>query len=149
MTSLAYSPERRGPRFTARIAVRYQVFDLREGHLDLSNLRPALARDIGPNGIFLQSVNEPIGTRLHFFFELPESCGGCVEAWGEIVHAHAQRDFLGNPLTGVGVRVHSMSSRDRQRLDQYLVERQKIDTARSRAHQVRLRAEARVALRAG
>jgi hypothetical protein len=149
MTSLAYSPERRGPRFTARIPVRYQVFDLREGHLEVSSLAPALARDIGSNGLFLQLVSLPVGTRVHFFFELPESYGGCVEAWGEVVHTHARPDFLGNLLGGVGVRVQSISSRDRMRLDQYLAERQKIDNARRSAHQVRLRAEARVALRAG
>src|SRR3954447_14597252 len=77
---------RRAPRWSTRLPVRYQVFDARSGQLNVGRLATARARDIGPNGLFLSQVELPPGTPLRFFFELPETWGGCIEAFGRVVH---------------------------------------------------------------
>lgn len=138
--------ERRTPRWDTRIPVRYQVFELRTGRLELGRLDAARARDIGEHGLFLSGAEAAPGTRLHFFFELPESCGGCIEAFGIVVHAQPRVDPLapGRQVAGVGVRLLHLSSRDRARLDRYLAERRAIDAACLSAAAVRLRAESRV-----
>lgn len=137
------SSERRAPRWSTRIPVRYHVFDARSGQLELGRLEGARARDIGSKGLFLQQVELPVGTRIHFFFELPETAGGCIEAFGEVVHGRPRLDAMGHEVPGAGVRFLRLSTRDRARLDQYLNERKMIDAAYLSAHAVRVRAEAR------
>src|SRR6185503_11417823 len=68
---ISTSDGRRAPRWSARIPVRYQVFEPQDGELSLGQLDAARARDIGSDGLFLAGVDQPLGTRLHFFFELP------------------------------------------------------------------------------
>jgi hypothetical protein len=133
--------DRRAPRWGTRIPVRYHVFDGRTGRLQMTNLEAARAYDIGENGLFLSRVDAPIGTRIHFFFELPESWGGLVEAYGEVVHDRPRLDTTGFETQGVGVRMLRMSPRDRGRLDRYLAERRLIDAAYLSAAEVRRRAE--------
>lgn len=135
--------DRRRPRWSTRLPVRYQVFDGRSGTLELGSLTAARARDLGERGMFLQQVALPVGTRLHLFFELPESWGGCVEAFGEVVHARPRLDVMGNEIAGVGVRFSWMSAHDRARLEAYLRERRSIDAACLSAAEVRRRAEER------
>ncbi|MGZ3442439.1 MAG: hypothetical protein ACXVDD_23120, partial [Polyangia bacterium] len=101
----------------------------------------ARAYDIGENGLFRSRVSVPVGTRLHFFFELPESWGGLIEAFGEVVHSQPRFDTTGFETPGVGVRLLRMTPRDRARLDQYLAERRLIDAAYLSAAEVRRRAE--------
>ena len=92
--------DRRTARWSARIPVRYQVFDGRSGRLELGRLDGARAYDIGENGLFLLRVNALPGTRLHFFFELPESAGGLVEAFGVVVHQRPRLDVTGHDIPG-------------------------------------------------
>jgi hypothetical protein len=141
---ISTSDGRRAPRWSARIAVRYQVFEPQDGELSLGELDAARARDIGSDGLFLSGVDQPLGTRLHFFFELPESRGGCIEAFGEVVHAGPRLDATGFEIPGVGVRILRISPRNRARLERYLDERQAIDAACLSAAQVRVRAERRL-----
>ena len=133
--------ERRAPRWSTRLPVRYQVFDARSGQLTLGRLASARARDIGPNGLFLAQVELPESTPLHFFFELPETWGGCIEAFGRVVHTRPRLDATGHEVAGVGVRLLRMAPRDRARLDHYLAERRSIDAAYLSAGEVRARAE--------
>ena len=132
---------RRAPRWGTRIPVRFHVFDGRTGRLQMTGLDSARAYDIGEQGLFLSRVDLPVGTRLHFFFELPESWGGLVEAFGEVVHTQPRLDTTGFETPGAGVRLLRMSPRDRARLDRYLAERRMIDAAYLSAAEVRRRAE--------
>jgi len=133
--------DRRQPRWGTRLPVRYHVFDGRTGRLEITRLHTSRAYDIGEQGLFLARVDAPIGTRLHFFFELPEVWGGLVEAFGEIVHLQPRLDATGFETPGAGVRLLRMSPRDRARLDRYLAERRRIDAAYLSAAEVRRRAE--------
>jgi hypothetical protein len=133
--------DRRQHRWGTRIPVRYHVFDGRSGRLELGQLDGARAYDISERGLFLSRVDAPIGTRLHLFFELPESWGGLVEAFGEVMHRQPRLDTCGFTTAGAGVRVLRMSPRDRARLDRYLAERRLIDAACLSAAEVRRRAE--------
>jgi len=134
--------DRREPRWSSRIPVRYHVFDNSSGRLELGRLDLSRAYDIGPRGLLLARVEAPVGTRLHFFFELPESWGNVIEAFGVVVHNQARVDPLGYSVPGSGVRLLHISPRDRQRLDRYLAERRAIDAAMLSAAAVRARAEA-------
>ncbi len=138
--------ERRRHRWSTRMPVRYQVFDARTGGLNIGRISSARARDISAQGLFLSDVHLPSGTRLHIFFELPETWGSCIEAFGEVVHDRARLDALGFEVAGVGVRLQQMPEHDRQRLEKYLEERQLIDAAVLSAYQVRLRAQKRLQL---
>jgi len=141
--SVATRQERRNPRWSTRIPVRYQVFDGREGGINIGRLHSGRARDIGSQGLFLQCAQLQSGTRLHIFFELPETCGGCVEVFGEVVHERARLDAMGYEVPGVGVKIGHIADRDRTRLQAYLDERTAIDAAVLSASQVRLRALSR------
>jgi hypothetical protein len=138
--------ERRTHRWSTRLPVRYQVFDGRAGRLNIGRISTARARDISSKGLFLSDASLPSGTRLHIFFELPETWGACIEAFGEVVHERARLDAMGFEVAGVGVRLLQMHEHDRVRLEKYLEERQMIDAAVLSAMQVRLRAQKRLQL---
>ena len=137
--SAATKQERRFHRWSTRIPVRFEVW----GQLAEERFGSGRARDIGAGGLFLQGTQLPAGARIHLYFELPEMWGGCVEAFGQVVHGHARLDPMGYEIPGVGVRIIRMSERDRVRLDHYLAERTRIDAAVLSATQVRLRALSR------
>ena len=124
--------ERRRPRYSARMPVRYHVWDTRGRRIELGSLVPAKACDIGENGLFLAGAALPAGARLHFFLGLPDG-SGCVEGFGQVVHTTP---------SGVGVRLLRMAAGDRVRLDRYLQERRVIETAWLIGEDVRRRAEA-------
>jgi hypothetical protein len=136
--SAATKQERRFQRWSTRIPVRFEIWGAKR--LDFERFGRARARDIGAGGLFLQGAQLERHTRIHFFFELPETWGGCVEAFGEVVHGRAHLDTMGFEIPGVGVRILRMPERDRARLDAYLRERSRIDAAVLSASQVRLRA---------
>jgi hypothetical protein len=108
------------------------VFDTSSGTLELGRLDTARAHDIADKGLFVSGIFADPGMRLHFFFELPETSGGCIEAFGVVVHTRR---------SGVGVRFSHLSRRDRLRLDRYLAERKAIEHAYLSAARVRARAE--------
>jgi hypothetical protein len=131
--------ERRLPRFTTRLPVRYQIFDGRGGELRLGRLDGARTRDLGSDGLFLAYVDLPVGTRLHFYCELPER--GCFEAFGVVSHQRARLDAWAGETPGVGVRFTRLSPHARARLDQWLDERRAVDEASLKAALDRARAE--------
>ena len=128
--------DRRRPRYSTRMLVRYHVWTSQGGQLELGELSAARAADLGANGLFLDGVQLPAGTRLHFFLSLPDG-SGCVEGFGRVMHA---------TRSGVGIRLQRMSARDRARLDGYLDERRAIEAAWLTGEDVRRRAEARLGL---
>jgi len=139
LLSIARMNERRLPRYSTRLPVRYQIFDARGGELELGRLDGARTRDLGADGLFLAYVDLPIGTRLHFYFELPER--GCVEAFGVVTHETPRLDAWGAETPGVGVRFTRLSPHARARLDQWLDERRALDQAALNAALGRARAE--------
>src|SRR5207245_431610 len=96
------------------------------------------ARDFGRDGLFLAGVDLPRGTHLHFYFGFS---GGCIEAFGEVVHDRPRLESSGIERQGVGVRLTVLAPRERERLDRFLAERREADEAALRAALVRVRAE--------
>ncbi len=131
--------ERRQPRFGTRLPIRYQVFDREGDELSLGRLEAGRTRDVGRDGLFLAHCELPVGTRLHFYFELPER--GCVEAFGVVVHERPRLDAFGAETEGVGVRFTRVSPHARARLDRFVDERRALDEAAMRAALARARAE--------
>jgi hypothetical protein len=132
------SVERREPRFSTRVRVRYQLFEGRGSGLNLGKIVEANARNLGKNGLFLGGVSLPRGTQLHFYFGMHDTS---IEAFGQVVHDGPRLEASGIERQGVGVRLTFLSPRDRMRLDRFLNDRREADELALRAALVRVRAE--------
>jgi hypothetical protein len=101
-----------------RQVVRYHVLEVNaDEKLELTQIGTTLASDISVDGVFLAHVMLKPGTRLHFYFELPD---GYVECVGKVVHNQHRIDGLGVARPGSGVRFVIVSGSDRQRLARYV-----------------------------
>jgi hypothetical protein len=101
-----------------RQIVRYHVLELNtDGALELAQIGTTLASDISLEGAFLAHVTLKPGTRLHFYFELPD---GYVECVGKVVHNQHRIDAYGVARPGSGVRFVVVAGLDKQRLARYL-----------------------------
>jgi hypothetical protein len=109
--------KRKEPQVPARQIVRYHVLELVNDELQLQRIGTTLASDISLDGVFLAHVTLKIGTRLHFYFELPD---GYVECVGKVVHNQHRVDSFGVAKPGSGVRFVIVSGMDRMRLAKYL-----------------------------
>jgi hypothetical protein len=98
--------------------VRYHVLEVNaEDKLELAQIGTTLASDISLDGVFLSHVILKPGTRMHFYFELPD---GYVECVGKVVHNQHRIDSFGVARPGSGVRFVIVAGSDRQRLARYL-----------------------------
>lgn len=111
------SGKRKEPRIPTRQVVRYHVLELVDDELQLDRIGTTLASDISRDGVFLAHVTLKPGTRLHFYFELPD---GYVECVGKVVHNQHRVDASGVARPGSGVRFVIVSGMDRMRLAKYL-----------------------------
>ncbi len=134
----AISSERREPRFRTRTRVRLHVFDANSGELTLGQMAEAETRDFGPRGLFLAGVELPCATRVHLYLDIP---GGCVEAFGVVVHDRPHADATGSYRAGVGIRFTHLSLDDEQRLEAFVADRRNADAAAMQAALVRIRAQ--------
>jgi hypothetical protein len=134
----AISSERREPRFRTRIRVRLHVFDARSGELTVGQMVEAETRDFGPRGMFLAGMSLACATRVHLYLDIP---GGCVEAFGVVVHDRPRADPSGTTRTGIGIRFTRLSLDDEQRLEDFVADRRNADKAAMEAALVRIRAE--------
>lgn len=100
-----------------RQVVRYHVLEMRGDTFELTRIGTTLASDISLDGVFLSHVTLTPGTRLHFYFELPD---GYVECVGKVVHNQHRVDAFGVARPGSGVRFVIVSGSDRMRLQRYL-----------------------------
>jgi hypothetical protein len=101
-----------------RQVVRYHVLEVNaDAELELAQIGTTLASDISVDGVFLSHVMLKPGTRLHFYFELPD---GYVECVGKVVHNQHRIDAFGVARPGSGVRFVIVAGLDRQRLARYL-----------------------------
>ena len=108
---------RKQPRIQTRQVVRYHVLEVRDDKLELTRIGTTLASDISADGVFLSHVTLTPGTRLHFYFELPD---GYVECVGKVVHNQHRIDAFGVARPGSGVRFVIVAGHDRLRLAKYL-----------------------------
>jgi hypothetical protein len=136
------SRERKHPRWSVVAPVRYQVFDRRGGEFTVGEICQTRAHDLAQDGAFLAHVVLPLGTRIHFYLELPENYGGNVEVFGEVVHDRPRMSDDGRARDGVGVRFAGLSPRDRSRIERFLAPREAIAAASLRADVEAARARA-------
>lgn len=97
--------------------VRYHVLAMNGDQLELARIGTTLASDISLDGLFLSHVTLAPGTRLHFYFELPD---GYVEGVGKVVHNQRRSDGRGRACPGSGVCFVIVGGLDRRRLAKYL-----------------------------
>lgn len=110
--------KRKQPRMETRQIVRYHVLEVNaDDELELQQIGTTLASDISVDGVFLSHVMLEPGTRLHFYFELPD---GYVECVGKVVHNQHRIDAYGVARPGSGVRFVIVAGADRLRLARYL-----------------------------
>jgi hypothetical protein len=109
--------KRKQPRIQTRQVVRYHILEVRGDELELTRIGTTLASDISLDGVFLSHVTLPPGTRLHFYFELPD---GYVECVGKVVHNQHRIDGFGVARPGSGIRFVIVAGLDRMRLAKYL-----------------------------
>ncbi len=100
-----------------RQVVRYHVLEMKGDELQLERIGTTLASDISLDGVFLSHVTLKPGTRLHFYFELPD---GYVECVGKVIHNQHRVDASGVARPGSGVRFVIVAGSDRLRLARYL-----------------------------
>ena len=108
---------RKQPRVPTKQVVRYHVYQIDGRELEVRRIGTTLASDVSPTGMFLSHAALTVGTRIHFYFELP---GGYIEAVGKVVHNHERIDASGVARPGAGVRFIRMSASDKRRLESYL-----------------------------
>ena len=108
---------RKQQRVPTRQVVRYHVYQIDGRELEVRRIGTTLASDVSTTGMFLSHAELTVGTRIHFYFELPT---GYIEAVGKVVHNHERVDGGGMARPGAGVRFIRMSASDKRRLESYL-----------------------------
>jgi hypothetical protein len=108
---------RKQPRVPTKQVVRYHVYQVDGRELEVRRIGTTLASDVSTTGMFLSHAELTVGTRIHFYFELP---AGYIEAIGKVVHNHERIDAAGVARPGAGVRFIRMSASDKGRLESYL-----------------------------
>lgn len=108
---------RKQQRVPTRQVVRYHVYQIDGRELEVRRIGTTLASDVSTTGMFLSHAELTVGTRIHFYFELPT---GYIEAVGKVVHNQQRADAAGVERPGAGVRFIRMSASDKRRLESYL-----------------------------